>query len=91
MVHQRVEKLKSFKIMAFKSLGAFYRANWLDGLRGKVTMKYGNLWRRTDSGSLKGIHFCPLSETVQRLHLMTQKGVKSLHKDTFKLARKILV
>lgn len=31
------------------------------------------------------------SETTQRLNLMTQKGVKSLHKDTFKLPRKIPV
>lgn len=62
---------------------------WIEG------KSYYEIWKFMETDRLrfiKGNTFLPsFWDIAQRLNLMTQKGVKSLHKDTFKLARKILV
>lgn len=62
---------------------------WIEG------ESYDEIWKFMETDRLrfiKGNTFLPsFWDIAQRLNLMTQKGVKSLHKDTFKLARKILV
>ena len=51
---RRMEKLHGFRIMVFKCLDAFYSGR-MDP-KETLALIHGNLWRHTDSGSLKLKH-----------------------------------